>query len=309
METICILIVSIVPIVSTLTRIFCLAFGVNFLLNFKMGLSMHESHFLDYEDSRLHYTKSGDGAEVLLTFHGFGQSYSAFDPIIAKLKDKYTIYSFDIYYHGKSHWLSSGKALTKEVWRSIILNLCQKHDINSFSMLCFSMGGKFVLATTEMIPNRVAHLIMLAPDGIKTSMWYNLATYPIVFQSLFKSMIVRPQRFFGLLSFFRKLRLVDKGISKFATSQMNSAKKRRRVFYSWVVFKDFVFQMQELAQIINKNDIRLIMVLGKHDKIITEKGMGKLLRKLNNYKIVTIESGHNDLIKRTSQQTDLIAEF
>ncbi len=270
---------------------------------------MHESLFLDYQDSRLHYTKSGHGSEVLLTFHGFGQNHTAFDLIINQLKDKYTIYSFDIYFHGKSHWLYSADTLKKEVWKKIMEQLSLKHDITTFSMMCFSMGGKFVLTTTEMLPEKVNKLIMLAPDGIKTSMWYNLATYPIVFQGFFKSMIVKPQRFFGMLTFFKKLGLVDKGISKFAASQMNTTKNRRRVYYSWVVFKNLVFNMSDIAQVINTNHIKLTMILGKHDKIITAQGMNKLLSRLKDYNIETIDSGHNDLIKKTSQRPDLIAEF
>lgn len=270
---------------------------------------MHESHFFEYKDSKLHYTKSGQGDRVLFTFHGFGQNYKAFDPIIAKLTKDYTVYSFDLYYHGKSHWLSSADTLSKNIWKEIVEEFCRTHSISTFSMLCFSMGGKFTLAATEMLPHKVDKLILMAPDGIQTSLWYNLATYPVVFQRYFEGMIVKPHRFFRLLSFFKKIGFVDKGISKFAASQMNTVKNRRRVYYSWVVFKNLVFDMRVLSQIINENKIDVIMILGKHDKIITEKGMNKLLNKLNDYQLKLIESGHNDLIKKTSEDGELMAEF
>ena len=270
---------------------------------------MHQSYFFEWNKSKLHYTESGSGNSVLLTFHGFGQDHKAFDPILRQLQNDFTIFSFDIYYHGKSHWLPSGKELTKVEWKEIIQSILEKHEIETFSLLCFSMGGKFALSLVETIPHSVDKIIFMAPDGIKTSFWYSLATYPLLFQGYFKSMIVKPIRFFGLLSFFKKLGLVEKGISKFAASQMNSAKKRRRVYYSWVVFKKLTFNMKQLAETIIQNNIEVVMILGKHDKIITEQGMDRLLNKLPHYKIEIIDSGHNDLIKKASQDVDLMSEF
>lgn len=270
---------------------------------------MHESHFFEWQKSKLHYTKSGNGEAILLAFHGFGQDHKAFDPILEKLKDRYTIYSFDIYFHGKSHWLPQGETLSKKAWKEIIQAIGRKHGFEAYSLLCFSMGGKFALSIIETNPTQLDKVIFMAPDGIKTSIWYNLATYPVLLQRYFKSMIVRPNRFFGLLSFFQKLGLVENGISKFAASQMNSAKKRRRVYYSWVVFKKLTFDMQRIADIIKTHDISIMMILGRHDKIITERGMNKLLSKLSHHHTKVIDSGHNNLIKKASEDSDLMDEF
>jgi len=270
---------------------------------------MHQTHFFEFEKSKIHYSKIGSGAKSLLAFHGFGQDHSAFDEVAKQLTERYTIYSFDLFYHGKSHWKEGHPEMSKSIWGDILKAFIKHHDIDTFSVICFSMGGKFALTSMQTIPEKIDKVIMIAPDGIQTSMWYNLATYPIIFQDYFRSMIVRPARFYFILKMMRKLKLVDKGILRFAQSQMNSTKKRRRVYYSWVVFKSLTFDMNKIALITNANQIGLTMILGTYDKIITRKGMQKLLNKLDHHQLEMVESGHNDLIRNLAKETDLVAEF
>lgn len=269
---------------------------------------MYDTHIFEFKNTKIHYSKKGTGKKIIIAFHGFGLNHKAFDAITDQLTTAYTIYSFDLFFHGKSHW-NDQPVLTKPFWKKLMATFCEQNRITNFSMLCFSLGGKFALATLEAMPDKIERLFMIAPDGIKTSIWYNLATYPLIFQNYFKSLIVKPSRFFNLVSFFKKLRLMDKGILKFAASQMNTIKKRRRVYYSWVVFKHLTFDLDHIASLINQNVIGFDIFLGAYDKIITPDGMKKILNKLNHYDLHMVESGHNDLIKNISHRPDLIAEF
>ncbi|MTI22848.1 alpha/beta hydrolase [Fulvivirga sp. RKSG066] len=257
---------------------------------------------------RLNYNVYGSGNQIFLAFHGFGQDASAFNIIANKLSETHMIISVDLFFHGNSYW-PAGDTLSKKQWTEIVDRLLEANKVDRFSLLAFSMGGKFALSIAESFAPKIDQLILLAPDGIKTSMWYSLATYPYVFRSYFRSMIVKPKRFYNILNLFKQLGVVDKGISKFALSQMNSKKKRRRVFYSWVTFKDFTFDMNMIAQNINEHSINLIMILGKYDKIITHKGMKRLLDKLPNHDAHIISSGHNDLIKNVAETPELIDKF
>jgi len=267
-----------------------------------------KGHFITLDNQLIHYYKSGNGKKTLITFHGFGLDGSSFHPITSQLPD-YTVYSLDLFYHGKSYWNDNEKALTKSYWHQLLKAFLDKMSIDKFSILCFSLGGKFALATIECMPKNIEKVICMAPDGIQTNMWYSLATYPYIFRNLFKKMIVKPSLFYGLLNFLKRFGLVDKGISKFAASQMNSRKKRRRVYYAWVIFKHLTFDMEKLASIINQHDIKVIMILGHYDKIITKKGMAQLLDQLEDYELEIINSGHNDLIKNVSKQNELLDHF
>jgi pimeloyl-ACP methyl ester carboxylesterase len=256
---------------------------------------IHEN-FIDYRGSRLHYAKAGHGPAPLLLFHGFGQDYKVFDVWSRALESKYTIYAFDLFFHGQSTW-PLRRPLEKSDWRQIMMQFLGKEKIELFVVVGFSLGGKFALATLEAFTDKVTKVVLLAPDGIKTSLWYNLATYPIAVRRLFKSMVLQPQRFFTLAQFFQRVGLVNKGLVRFAESQMDTEEKRRRVYYSWVYFRHLKFDIPSIAAILNQHRIPLLMLVGKYDKVIPAKNMNTLLHRLHQKQLEIIEAGHNDLVK------------
>lgn len=257
----------------------------------------------------LNYHIYNGGPEYLLAFHGFGLSARSMQSLTKPLSSAYTIISVDLFFHGKSHW-PIDRILAKSEWKGIIREILDRHNIKKFSLAGFSMGGKFALATLENYPKRIDALFLFAPDGIATSMWYDLATYPFFFQGYFKSMIVKPRRFYRLVSLLKNLKLMDKGVLKFATKQMNTVKKRRRVYYSWVVFKKLKFNLKKISGIIKHNNIKITMVLGKHDKIITGDGMHQLLKYIpGHYKLLVVSSGHNYVIDTFAEEwPDILSE-
>src|ERR1041384_3075655 len=112
----------------------------------------------------LNYIRSGDGERSMLTFHGYGQDNSVFNNYTG-----YTFYHIDLFFHGKSEWNKGEEPLEKDEWKSLVEELLVKNNIQTFSVMGFSMGGKFALATLEAFPGRVKEIILLAPDGIKTN--------------------------------------------------------------------------------------------------------------------------------------------
>ena len=69
---------------------------------------------------KLHYHKLGSGPHVLLAFHGIGQEgISCFGTFEKHLGSYYTIYAFDLFFHGKSN-ASDEQLITKESWAKLI---------------------------------------------------------------------------------------------------------------------------------------------------------------------------------------------
>jgi pimeloyl-ACP methyl ester carboxylesterase len=248
-----------------------------------------------YKNSSLACQKSGHGDNVLLLFHGFGQHHKVFEKLAEALDKHYTLYAFDLYFHGNSKWLNE-IPLEKDTWREIMVQFLAENKINQFSVLGFSLGGKFALATLELFPERIEQVILLAPDGIKTNFWYSLATYPLLLRRFFKSMILKPGRLHAITSALHALRVVDNGLLRFAESQMDTQEKRERVYYSWVVFRHLKFKMKAIARLLQIHSIRLTLVVGKHDKIITTENMQSLLRYLKDYQLEVLDTGHNGVI-------------
>ncbi len=231
----------------------------------------------------LHYIKTGD--RPLLMFHGYGQDASVFKDIEG--------YSIDLFFHGESIWHKGEEPIEKAEWKQIISDFLDQNSIKDFSVLGFSMGGKFALATLEAFPDRVKEIILLAPDGIGTSFWYSLATYPVAFRRLFKSMISNHARFVRIAKASKKLGLIDKGVLRFVETQMDSEEKRKRVYYSWVVFRHFKFDLKKIKALIGKYNIDMKVFVGRYDKIIKPDALKKLTSR-----ITILDAGHNDLIRK-----------
>jgi pimeloyl-ACP methyl ester carboxylesterase len=260
---------------------------------------MIRDKFIRYKDSSLHYASTGNGNRHLLVFHGFGQDMSVFEFFAASLARQYTFYVFDLYFHGKSTWAGGEKTLTKEEWKETINLFLTENDINRFSVAGFSLGGKFALATLEAFPDKTEGIFLIAPDGIKTSFWYSLATYPVIFRKFFKSMILYPERFLSLARWLNKTGLVDPGLIRFAEYQMNTGEKRSRVYHSWIVFRQLRFDLNHIARLINHHHIKLTLIAGKYDKVITPGNMNRLLKKITTCRFEVLESGHTGLINQS----------
>lgn len=259
------------------------------------------TYFISLFDAKLSYTSMGSGSNILLTFHGFGQDKLVFVPIAEALQNDYTIYSFDLFFHGESTWKDKKQLLTKTIWKEFITHFLHKHNIQSFSIMGFSMGAKFALSILESFPKMVNKIILVAPDGIKTNFWYSIATYPNWTKSIFKTLVFKPKVYYRVGTILYKLRLVNKGIIRFAESQLNSREKQLRVFYAWLAFKELQFNMKEIATIINSKNISLTMFLGKYDKIITLKNMQKLLTQVKDYQLIILPTGHNHLLEKIAE--------
>jgi len=256
-----------------------------------------------YNSSSLFYLKSGNGKKVLLLFHGFGQDHKGFKPLMDSLKDEYTCYAFDLYFHGQSQWAQGEQPLEKQLWKETLDTFLRENQIDQFSVLGFSLGGKFALASVEQFPERIQQLFLVAADGVKTSFWYWLATYPFSGRKLFKSMITHPNRFFSIGRFFHRIGLLENGVLRFAESQMNTEAKRLRVYYSWVVFRHLDFSMKTIARLLNQFEIQTTILVGKYDKVIPSKNMTRLITRLQHGKLEVAEVGHNQLLSPRVMQS------
>lgn len=255
-----------------------------------------EYGYHEYRKALMYYSKSGKGKKVLLTFHGFGQTSNHFHELEDVLASEYMIYSFDLFFHGKSYWPFGDQPLQKDFWNKFFAGFLESQQIERFSLLGFSMGGKFVLSSLEYFYSKIDKVILIAPDGIKTSFWYNIATYPTLLQGIFKRTIVKPRIYHNVVNTLNRFKLLDKSLHRFANTQMITRAQRRRVYFSWIVFRDLKFSAKKIADILNENKIELELFLGTYDKIINLKNMKYFLSNLNNYKLEILTAGHSNLI-------------
>lgn len=243
----------------------------------------------------------GDGSKVLLAFHGYGQSSAYYHPMEQALGHDYTIYAFDLFFHGGSRLHKDDMPLTKEILQEMIEHFLEKYKIRRFSVIGFSMGGKFALTLIEQMPDRVEELYLIAPDGIKTSFWYNIATYPGWMQQLFKRTVIKPEPFFKFLQVLNKYNLAHRSLIRFARFQMDSTAKRLRVYRSWIGFRDLNFDIRHIVRLLNKYKIPVTMFLGEYDEIISPRRVRVFMDALDNGELVILKTGHSNLLQDVAE--------
>ncbi len=217
------------------------------------------------------------------------------------LGEDYTIFAFDLFFHGRSQLSKSHLPLTKELLQGMIRHFLEKEGIERFSLMGFSMGGKFALSLVEGMPERINELFLIAPDGIRTSFWYNIATYPGWLQQLFKRTVLKPEPFFRLLKVLGKYNMVHKSLLRFAHFQMDSTAKRLRVYRSWVGFRQLNFDIRNIVRLLNKYHVPVTMFLGEYDEIISPKRVSVFVKALERGELVLLKSGHSFLLQQVAE--------
>ena len=252
--------------------------------------------FITEGKTRLHYQKLGRGPRVLLAFHGFGQDLSYYEPVAAALDELYTIYAFDLFFHGQSWLDKTHTPVTKSFLTELLQRFLEKEKLEKFSVAGFSMGGKFALTVLESFPDRIYSIFLVAPDGIKTSFWYNVATYPGWLSGVFKRTVVKPKLFFRFVNTLNRYNLMHPSITRFTAHQMNSPAKRLKIYKSWTGFKLLQFDLPFIIDLLNSKQIPVVIFLGTFDKIITAEGLEFFTKALQNGRVITLKTGHSHLL-------------
>ncbi|GAB2607484.1 alpha/beta fold hydrolase [Belliella aquatica] len=255
--------------------------------------------FLETSFGNLAYQKHGKGSDIHLLFHGFGQNMKVYDSFLSLRKETDSFIIFDIFYHGQSSWKSAEHKLSKEIWKEIVQKLMEKEGFEKFHLIGYSMGGKFSLATYELFPEHVQSLLLMAPDGIKTGFWYNMATFPGILNRVFKHVVFHPERFFKTMKVLKIVGILQKSLIKFVKSQMKTRTMRAQVYFTWIVFKPLQPSMGKIIKSLRENQTPITLVTGKFDKMVTTENLKKFSSKIEHIKIVELESGHNTLIEDT----------
>ncbi|MBX2916087.1 MAG: alpha/beta hydrolase [Cyclobacteriaceae bacterium] len=249
----------------------------------------------------LFYQKTGSGNNVVLWFHGFGQQHQVFDKIVNTWQVNGTHYSFDLFFHGKSNWVSDIPTTHQDL-QTIFQQFLTDNNINRFSIVAFSIGCRFAFSLTKAFPDKIQNLILLAPDGIQFRFWYWLATYPAVSRKIFKRIVSQPAWWHRLLSILEFTHIVDKKLLRFAQRQMDGQQKREQVYNTWVNFRHLKTNTKTLTQLMHTHRFSITLIAGSRDKLVP----ARLVKKLKNYiadaPLHVFDTHHNDLIE-ASQET------
>ncbi|MCF2503999.1 alpha/beta hydrolase [Dyadobacter sp. CY107] len=248
----------------------------------------------------LHYQKLGHGPKTLLAFHGIGQDgVSCFQPFEAHLSEHYTIYAFDLFFHGKSNFLPD-ELVTKELWRSIILDFLAQNHIEKFDVAGFSMGGRFALATLELFADSIENAFLIAPDGVSEHPLYGFATRFWLTRRLFQWSMQKPEPFFIVANALKQAGLIHSSLHRFVQQVLNTPDKRQTIYDSWVNFRNLRFDIPALHRLALASNIKIYLFVGEFDTLLKPVSVRKLASLLPAHQYITLKSGHTKLVEHAA---------
>jgi len=241
----------------------------------------------------LAYSKHGNKEEIICLFHGFGQDRHIFNSWLPELTKKYTVYAFDLFYHGES--TRKYGALSKKEWKENFDEFLIENNIDKFSVLGFSLGGRFATATAVTFQDRLDHLYLLAPDAIYLTPWFHAATFPGL-KMIFKYYMLRPKRMERLILRSVKFGIVSKYIAEFVKRELSDAENQKRVYISWNHFKPLGYSHRQLRKHLKGSSFKKTLIIGSKDFVIPPRKILPILKGCD-FKEIILEKKHHQLVK------------
>lgn len=249
---------------------------------------------------QLPFHKLGSGPNTLLAFHGIGQDGpSCFAPILNSLGIHYTIYAFDLPFHGQ-HGDAPFEVISKNDWKASVAHFLEENNITRFDITGFSIGGRFALATLEAFPENIDNVFLIAPDGVSEHPMYMLATRVPPARWIYGWLMRHPGVFFPGVHVARTLKLASKSLVRFTQQVLNTPEKRQTIYRSWVAFRDLRFDIPALVKTANANRVTIYLFAGVYDSLLKPNAVRKLAELLPENQYIELKSGHTRLVEHAA---------
>ncbi len=251
----------------------------------------------------LTFIKYGSGPIVWLAFHGIGQDSSCFEPFADRLAQTHTIYSIDLPFHGKSRNTNWPVVITSAYWQSLVSAFTSAHGIERFSVVGFSMGGRFALVTAPAFAAQIDEVLLLAPDGVTQDPWFNLATSTSVGRLLLRIFLNHTRLFLALGRGLVWLGLLNAGLLRFAEATLKTPDQRDQIYRSWTGFRTLRTDMSVFTQLMAAYGVRIRLFLGQYDAVLPRQHTRPLENAAACEVTVTVlPTGHTSLVRRVGAQ-------
>lgn len=242
--------------------------------------------------SKLSYYKQGTGDRFMLMFHGYGQDGMLFSNLPESYLKEYTCFAIDLFGHGDSSFFYKEKIETGDL-KLVLVKLLQDENIERFSVLGFSLGGRVAINATFELKNKVDELILLAPDGVVDSFVFKAATSDSFLKSMFKRMVFFPTFYQRAIQLVKKLNIIDSSSIDFVERVMSTRSRRYRLYRVWNMHAGLTVTLKQLSE---SGFFAIRLYLAKNDRFVDSKKVMLLCDKIKMpYKL--LRTGHFQIVK------------
>jgi pimeloyl-ACP methyl ester carboxylesterase len=243
----------------------------------------------------------GQGEELWVTFHGYGQSGEVMAHFMKHFRPEVKSVNFDLPHHGETKVYHESVSASELC--DLLGHIMREQHSKRCTLLAFSLGGKVALKLMELMPGKIDRVILIAPDGLKINPLYRFTANTQAGKWLYGRVIENPNRLFFAAKMLAKSRLLNKKIEQFMHQQLDSRHKRELVYKVWRAFRFIVPDLKDIRSKIFRYDIRTTLVFGKHDRIIHPS----LAKKLEDgpdgkVKVILLDKAHNLTSTQVAQE-------
>ncbi|MBL7786291.1 MAG: alpha/beta hydrolase [Chitinophagales bacterium] len=247
------------------------------------------SAFFNYKNKQIHYLQFGNGAKKMIALHGYGDRAELFLPIAPALSQHYTVYAIDLPYHGDTVWDTNDLYSLADVV-GMIDHLRQNENIERFSLMGYSMGGKVALGLIPLYIQHIDDLILLAGAGIR---WADMAyRVPLWMAHRIGSFVERPHTFMAMLHQARKRRLIGHSVFKMYSLFMEKESRRRKLYHTWLSLYDFKISISHIQQLLNQYQVAVYLLHGAKDQAVPLSDSIFFAKKLKKAQLTILDDGH-----------------
>lgn len=251
---------------------------------------------IKYKTSTVSYQVFGSGNELLLAFHGYGKEAASLSILGNVFGSRFTVISVEIFYHGQSAW-EEAELPTATDWKHIVpAILVENGNPQKFSIFGYSIGGRVATFTAFHFAERVNLLWLAAATGIGNEGFYKFAVGTKFGNFMFSRFVTHPAAIFTFI------KLLGDTLQGFIMRKIDTFEKRNLLYKRWRVLKNFSRSPRQLQQRLNANGIRVVLLYGKKDVVVSYKDAVRFAKKLNQPTLLLPDTGHHLLDSKTLEQ-------
>lgn len=265
-----------------------------------------------YNNLVFEYKVFGSGDKYILAFHGLGREADDYKIFEKNLGEKYTIISVNLYHHGNSEYPEERMfkdQITKKELQLHIEKLLEEFNIESFTLMGYSLGGRVALTCVQLFSKRINRIILIAPDGLKINYYNEWVTKTKSGKNFVKGVVKHPDKFFDLIDKLNRYKLIRNSYKRNIKFHFETHEKRILMRNVISTFRNITPNLSKVTRYINSNKIDVVMIFGKHDFIIPISLGKKFLKDIKtNKKLHVIDASHNILTENASKQLSELIE-
>jgi len=254
---------------------------------------MSSAKVLYYHTSPISYHRFGQGAEVLVAFHGYDQTSAEYLYFEDVLSNHFTVIAIDFFWHGQSEWQEK-RDFTEYDMKMIVVSIQREEHIEAsrFSVCSFSIGARMARALVRSFPHRINYLILLSPPTFTFNTFLNFTTNNPIGLWAFKYFVKNNESLLAWVKRLNKLKVLNRSVYIFTSKFIGKKARMEKVYKTWYAQRKLSTNFTSFADVLNKHNIKTILIAGKNDSITPPAGMIKYIEQLKNGQVFLLNTKH-----------------